>query len=66
LEHYQKGLTIYRQGNWESAFNEFRSALKHNSKDGPSREFFHRCIVFIEQKRFVPTNWDGVFESKQV
>ncbi len=66
LEYYQKGLTIYRHGNWESAFNEFRSALKCNPKDGPSREFLHRCIVFIDQKRFVPDNWDGVFETKSV
>lgn len=63
LEHYQRGLSIYRRGNWESAFNEFRNALKHNPKDGPSREFFHRCILFIDQKRFVPSNWDGVLES---
>lgn len=64
LENFAKGLSIYRRGNWELAYNQFQQALHYNPNDGPALEFFERCKCFIEQKRYVASDWDGVFEAK--
>ncbi|MDZ7262183.1 MAG: adenylate/guanylate cyclase domain-containing protein [candidate division KSB1 bacterium] len=62
LEYFAQGLKIYREGNWERAYNQFIKALQIKPDDGPSQEFFRRCKLFIEEKKTVPPNWDGVFE----
>lgn len=61
---FAKGLAIYRRGDWEHAYNEFQKALQMKPDDGPSQEFFNRCKHFIDEKRYVPSDWDGVYDAK--
>jgi len=62
LENFAKGLSVYRAGNWELAYNKFQKALRTDPNDGPSQTFFNRCKRFIEEQRYVPPDWDGVYE----
>lgn len=62
LDHFAKGLSIYRRGDWQLAYNEFQMALRYNPNDGPSRAFFDRCKHFMDELRYVPPDWDGVYE----
>ena len=62
LDLFSLGLSTYRRGNWECAYNHFQRALRIKPDDGPSREFFNRCKGFMDQRTIVPTDWDGVYE----
>jgi adenylate cyclase len=64
LAAFAKGLAIYRHGDWEHAYNEFQKALRLKPEDGPSQEFFDRCKRFIDEKRHVTPDWDGVYEAQ--
>jgi len=64
LAAFAKGLAIYRRGDWEHAYNEFQKALRLKPDDGPSQEFFNRCKRFIDEKRYVTADWDGVYEAQ--
>lgn len=64
LAAFAKGLAIYRRGDWEHAYNEFQKALRLKPDDGPSQEFFNRCKQFIDEKRHVSADWDGVYEAQ--
>jgi adenylate cyclase len=62
LDNFAKGLALYRLSKWEQAYNQFQTALRYESKDGPAREFLDRCMQFMDEKRYAPPNWNGVFE----
>ncbi len=56
---YESGLTCYRQQDWDSAEQHFRSCLNINSEDGPSLLMLERIA---ELRINSPTaNWDGVW-----
>jgi adenylate cyclase len=58
LEHYQKGLELYRSQQWNDAIDRFDHCLKLNPGDKSSEEFRKRCI---EYKFNSPgPDWDGV------
>lgn len=55
LEHFQKGLSFYRQTQWKEAIHLFEQF----PSDGPSRAFLTRCQIYAQNPP--PANWDGVF-----
>lgn len=59
LEHYNKGLKLYKMKKFEEAMAEFRKCLEWKSKDGPSLMYIERCENFI--KNPPPADWDGVY-----
>lgn len=62
FKYFTDGLSIYRQGNWELAYNHFQNALKMKPDDGPSWELFTRCKKFMDERFTVPDDWDGVYD----
>ncbi|MBU1076317.1 MAG: tetratricopeptide repeat protein [Spirochaetes bacterium] len=59
LEHYNKGLTLYRERKFKDALQSFKKALEVRPEDGPSKVYIERCEVLIKDPP--PANWDGVF-----
>ncbi len=59
IKEFDKGLKSYRRQKWDEAVNHFKSALKINSKDGPSLAYLDRCKKLKKQK--LPQKWNGVF-----
>ena len=59
LEHYNKGLTLYREKKFKDALSSFKEVLKVKEDDGPSKLYIERCEMLI--KNPPPKDWDGVF-----
>jgi hypothetical protein len=59
LEYYNRGLSLYREMKFGQALQEFKTALKHDPQDGPTRLYIERCIEL--SKNPPPPDWDGVF-----
>lgn len=59
LDHYNAGLELYKQRNFQKAMEEFRKAVEIIPEDGPSKLYLERCEHFIETPP--PADWDGVF-----
>lgn len=59
VEEFDKGLTAYRKQKWNEAIKHFKSALKIDPKDGPSKTYLDRCKKLRTKK--LPKGWDGVF-----
>jgi len=53
---YEKGLKLYKLGNWDSAEDYFNQVLSLCPDDWLSGMFKERCITFRENP---PENWDG-------
>jgi adenylate cyclase len=58
IANYQKALTAYREGKWETAASLFDSILIQHPDDRPSQVMVARCEQF---KKDPPVSWDGVF-----
>ncbi len=61
IEHFNKGLQLYRQRKFKEAVKEFNSAVKIND-DPASKMYVERCEAF--RKSPPPKDWDGVFVMK--
>lgn len=60
--HYATGLSKYRERQWLTAAEYFRSALSIDPSDGPSRTMLARCKQHAASSSPPPETWDGVFE----
>ncbi len=58
LEHYNQGLTLYRERKFKDAKKSFKKVLEIRSNDGPSKLYIERCDTLIKDPP--PTDWDGV------
>jgi hypothetical protein len=59
LEHYNKGMELYRARKFPEAKAVFQKALEIHPLDGPSKLYIERCDNFIAVPP--PADWDGVF-----
>ena len=59
MAQFEKGLGLYRDGNYAEAKAAFKLSLAIVQDDGPSTTYIERCDQFIESPP--PANWDGVF-----
>jgi Tfp pilus assembly protein PilF len=59
LEFYNEGLKLYKEMKFKQALKLFKTALKHDPQDGPTRLYIARCIEL--SKNPPPPDWDGVF-----
>lgn len=59
LELFSKGLTYYRQRDWQQGIDCFGQVLTLNENDTASRLYLDRCQYFAENPP--PENWDHVW-----
>lgn len=59
LEHFARGLTLYRERRFAEAREAFQAALALREEDGPSRAYVQRCEAFLASPP--PADWDGVY-----
>lgn len=59
IELYGEGLTLYRERNFESAYDKFQQALVAEPTDSPSKVFLGRCETYIKEPP--PEDWKGVW-----
>ncbi len=62
LDHYQKGLDLFRKRQWKKALKSFQEALKILPDDGPSKTYVARCEEFM--KKPPSQKWDGIYTMK--
>ena len=62
LEHYNKGLQLYKNRQFQDAMDKFKEALGIVPDDGPSKLYIDRCKLFIKDPP--GEDWDGVFVMK--
>ena len=53
---FDKGMKLYKQGNWETALDYFRAMVQAGVDDPICRDFIERCEGFL---RSPPESWDG-------
>jgi len=58
LDHYERGLVLYKDRRWKEALATFTTALRIDSSDGPSRVYYGRCKAWAVSPP--PAAWDGV------
>ncbi|MDH5752136.1 MAG: adenylate/guanylate cyclase domain-containing protein, partial [Deltaproteobacteria bacterium] len=63
--YYNKGLSLYRDMNWDESIKYFNAVFKFLPDDPPSKTFIERCQDFKEHPPKVPEGekWDGVFTA---
>lgn len=59
IEEYNKGVKMFRLGNWNLALGFFKIAYKENKKDRITEIYLKRCEDFIETP---PEKWDGALK----
>jgi adenylate cyclase len=60
LEHYHRGLELYKNRQWDEAIAEFQTALSTNGgKEGPSETYVERCKEYKESPP--PPTWKGEY-----
>lgn len=59
LECYNEGLKLYKEMKFKEALKVFKTALKHDPQDGPTRLYIARCVEL--SKNPPSADWDGVF-----
>lgn len=62
LEHYSKGLALYRQKRFEEAIEHFNKALSVEPGDQPSQIYIERSQLYLTAPP--PDDWNGVFVLK--
>ncbi|MBI2816158.1 MAG: adenylate/guanylate cyclase domain-containing protein [Acidobacteria bacterium] len=59
LRDFTEGLTAYKAGEWETAYDIFRTLATKYPSDGPTQLLYKRSKTFLEQ---APVGvWDGVY-----
>ncbi len=53
---FDKGIKLYKQGNWETALDYFNSVVQAGVEDPISDAFIERCQAFLQSP---PDSWDG-------
>jgi adenylate cyclase len=59
IEHYNRGLQLYKNMQFEDALASFKRALELEPSDGPTQLYISRCEELA--KNPPPPDWDGVF-----
>ena len=59
LDHYNRGLALYKKMQFKEALTCFKKALEFEPADVPTKRYIKRCIDFGENPP--PPDWDGVF-----
>lgn len=62
IQHYAKGLRLYRQAHWDQAIEAFTSALRITPDDGPSLAMIERCREYRISPP--PEGWNGSYTMK--
>lgn len=62
LELFSEGRKHYKLMRFREAQECFAKALKVDPEDGPSKLYFSRCRVYLNNPP--PEDWDGVFVMK--
>jgi len=62
IEHFERGLTLYRQQAWGQAIAQFHDVLNLSADDKPSRLYIQRSEAY--QLESPADNWDGVYTMK--
>jgi len=62
IDHYHKGLTAYRNRQWDDAIDAFTDALGLTPDDKPSQTLMARCIEFKSNPPDI--SWDGTYTIK--
>jgi len=59
LRLFEEGRNLYKARSFNDAMNRFAEALKLDQEDGPSKVYYARCKMYLENPP--PPEWDGVF-----
>jgi hypothetical protein len=59
IEHYNRGLQLYKKMMFKQALESFKRALELEPSDGPTKLYISRCVELA--KNPPPPDWDGVF-----
>jgi len=62
IDRFQKGLDVYRHGQWKAAMEIFEALVRDYPQDGPSHVFLNRCNDY--QQHPPEGDWDGVYVMK--
>ncbi|MBI4458562.1 MAG: CHASE2 domain-containing protein [Acidobacteria bacterium] len=59
ISEFRQGLSAYRNGRWEEAYEIFRALASRHPSDGPVKVLLARCQHFLQE---APAEaWDGVY-----
>ncbi|MDA3956298.1 hypothetical protein [Oceanispirochaeta sp.] len=59
LSLFDEGRLLYKSRAFAEAMSKFAEALKLDQEDGPSKVYYARCKMYLENPP--PPEWDGVF-----
>ena len=59
LQLFSEGRELYKERSFSDAMKKFAEALKVDREDGPSKVYYARCRMYMENPP--PPEWDGVF-----
>ena len=62
LDLFSQGRELYKSRNFDMAFKKFSEALSLDKDDGPSKVYYERCRMYIDNPP--SSDWDGVFDMK--
>ena len=60
--HYEEGLRLYRQRQWDAAIHKFDQALEIVNNDGPAKAMRTRCQTYKQEPP--PKDWNGSYTMK--
>jgi hypothetical protein len=59
LDLFAEGRELYKKRSFADAMAKFADALKLDQEDGPSKVYYARCKMYLDNPP--PPEWDGVF-----
>ena len=59
LRLFEEGRNLYKARSFGDAMSRFAEALKLDQEDGPSKVYYARCKMYLDNPP--PPEWDGVF-----
>jgi len=59
LRLFEEGRNLYKARSFGDAMTRFADALKLDQEDGPSKVYYARCKMYLDNPP--PPEWDGVF-----
>ena len=59
LDLFAEGRELYKNRSFTEAMAKFADALKLDQDDGPSKVYYARCKMYLDNPP--PPEWDGVF-----
>lgn len=62
LRLFADGRELYKRRSFAEALKKFAEALNVDRDDGPSKVYYARCKMYLDNPP--PPEWDGVFTMK--